>query len=63
MKTIYEKLAANYVNSIERIIYYVDNKELIGTDYTKHIKNYIEEKNEDWIRKYKIKRLERNKIL
>jgi len=63
MKTIYEKLAANYVNSIERIIYYVDNKELIGQDYVKHIKNYIEEKNEDWIRKYKIKRLERNKIL
>jgi len=63
MKTIYEKLAANYVNSIERIIYYVDNKELIGKDYVKHIKNYIEEKNEDWIRKYKIKRLERNKIL
>ena len=63
LSNIYGKLASNYVNSIERIIYYVDNKDLIGKDYIKHIKNYIEEKNEDWIRKYKIKRLDRKKIL
>ena len=63
LSNIYEKLATNYVNSIERIIYYVDNKDLIGKDYIKHIKEYVEEKNEDWIRKYKLRRLERNRIL
>jgi hypothetical protein len=63
LSSIYDKLAINYVNSIERIIYYVDNKELIGNDYKKHIKDYIEEKNEDWLRKYKLKRLDKNKIL
>jgi len=63
LSNIYEKLATNYVNSIERIIYYVDNKDLIGKDYIKHIKEYVEEKNEDWIRKYKLRRLERNRVL
>ena len=63
LSSIYDKLVGNYVNSIERIIYYVDNKELIGKDYIKHIKDYVEEKNEDWLRKYNIKRLEKNKIL
>ena len=63
LSNIYEKLANNYINSIERIIYYVDNKDLIGKDYIKHIKGYVEEKNEDWIRKYKIRRLDRNKLL
>ncbi len=63
LSSIYDKLVSNYVNSIERIIYYVDNKELIGKEYIKHVKDYVEEKNEDWLRKYKIKRLEKNKIL
>jgi hypothetical protein len=63
LSNIYEKLANNYINSIERIIYYVDNKDLIGKDYIKHIKGYVEEKNEDWIKKYKIRRLDRNKLL
>ena len=63
LSNIYSKLIINYVNSIERIIYYVDNKELIGKDYIKHIKNYVQEKNEEWIKKYKIKRLETNKKL
>ena len=63
LTSIYDKLVANYVKSIERIIYYVDNKDLIGKDYIKHIKDYVEEKNEDWLRKYKIKRLAKNKIL
>ena len=63
LSNIYEKLASNYVNSIERILFYVDNKELLGKDYIKHIKNYVQEKNEEWIKKYKIKRLETNKKL
>ena len=63
LSSIYDKIVGNYINSIERIIYYVDNKELIGKEYIKHIKEYVEEKNEEWLRKYKIKRLEKNKIL
>jgi len=60
---ISEKLATNYVNSIERIIYYVDNNESLGEEYTRHIEKYIEEKNEDWIRKYRPRKLENKWIL
>ena len=63
VQTISERLANNYVNSIERIIYYVDNIDLLGKDYQKHIENYIKEKNEDWIRKYKPMRLDRKFVL
>ena len=56
---ICEKLASNYINSIERIIYYVDNIDELGKDYQKHIESYIAEKNEDWIRKYKPLRLDK----
>jgi len=41
---ICEKLSSNYVNSIERIIYYVDNIDELGKDYQKHIESYIAEK-------------------
>ena len=63
VQTICEILASNYVNSIERIIYYVDNIEGLGEDYKKHIESYMKEKNEDWIRKYKPIRLEKKFIL
>ena len=63
VQTISERLANNYVNSIERIIYYVDNIDLLGKDYQKHIENYIKEKNEDWVRKYKPMRLDRKFVL
>jgi len=63
LSSIYDKIVMNHINSIERIIYYVDNKDLIGNDYKKHIKNYILEKNEEWLTKYKLKRLPKNKIL
>ena len=56
---ICEKLSSNYVNSIERIIYYIDNIDELGKDYQKHIESYIAEKNEDWIRKYKPLRLDK----
>ena len=54
-----ELLASNYVNSIERIIYYIDNIDALGKDYQKHIENYMKEKNEDWIRKYKVMKLDK----
>jgi len=60
---ISERLAQNYVNSIERIIYYVDNYESLGGEYQKHIEKYIEEKNEDWIRRYRPRKLENKWIL
>ena len=63
VQTICDKLASNYVNSIERIIYYVDNIDALGKDYQKHIESYMEEKNDDWVRKYKPKRLEKKFIL
>ena len=63
VQTICERLASNYVNSIERIIYYVDNVDSLGKDYQKHIENYIEEKNEDWVKRYKPRKMDRKWIL
>jgi len=61
--TISERLSQNYVNSIERIIYYMDNNDILGDDYKKHIEKYIREKNEDWIRKYKPRKIDNKSIL
>jgi hypothetical protein len=63
VQTICERLASNYVNSIERIIYYVDNVDSLGKDYQKHIESYVSEKNEDWIRKYKPRRIDNKWVL
>ena len=63
VQNICERLASNYVNSIERIIYYVDNIDALGKDYKKHIESYMKEKNEDWIRKYKVMKLDKKFIL
>ena len=63
VQNICEHLASNYVNSIERIIYYVDNVDNLGKEYKKHIESYMEEKNDDWIRKYKPIRIEKKFIL
>ena len=60
---ISEKLTTNYVNSIERIIYYVDNNESLGSHYTRHIDKYIKEKNEDWLDRYRPRKLENKWIL
>jgi MoaA/NifB/PqqE/SkfB family radical SAM enzyme len=63
IQNISEKLASNYVNSIERIVYYTDNIDSLGKDYQKHIEDYISEKNEDWIKKYKPRRIDKKWIL
>jgi len=60
---ISEKLATNYVYSIERIIYYVDNNDAIGSHYTRHIDKYIKEKNEDWLDRYRPLKLKNKWIL
>lgn len=61
--TISQQLATNYVNSIERIIYYMDNHEALGMEYRKHIEKYMKEKNEDWIARYRPRKLENKWIL
>ena len=63
VQNICEKLASNYVNSIERIVYYTDNIDSLGKKYKKHIEDYISEKNEDWIKKYKPRRIDKKWIL
>jgi len=60
---ISEKLTSNYVNSIERIIYYVDNNDALGSEYQRHIDKYIKEKNEDWLDRYRPRKLENRWIL
>jgi hypothetical protein len=51
------------VNSIERIIYYVDNIDALGKEYQKHIESYMKEKNDDWVRRYKVMMLDNKFIL
>lgn len=60
---ISEQLSQNYVSSIERIIYYMDNVDQLGDEYKRHIEKYIQEKNEDWLRTYKPRRLEHKWVL
>ena len=60
---ISEQLSQNYVSSIERIIYYMDNMDHLGDEYKRHIEKYIQEKNEDWLRTYKPRRLEHKWVL
>ena len=63
VRKICETLSTNYVNSIERIIYYVDNIENLGDEYKKHIESYMTEKHDDWISEYKPKRLDEKFVL
>ena len=40
-----------------------DNNQFLQDIVKRVKKDYVEEKNEDWLKKYKIKRLDKNKIL
>jgi len=51
VQTMYNNLASNYINSVEKIVNYVDNIEELGNEYKKHIKTYVKEQNELWINK------------
>ena len=46
-------LADNFVYTIERQIYFVDNSEMITPDFINLFYDYYNEKNKDWIDKYK----------
>ena len=54
MKDILSKLADNFSMSIRRIIYIQDNLNELDENFLKILENYIYDKNEEWIHKYKI---------
>ena len=56
-------LSDNFVYTIERQIYFVDNKDTMPKEFIKLFYDYYNEKNEDWIRKYKPMRLDKKFIL
>jgi cap2 methyltransferase len=51
-------MADNYIYTIERNIYYLDNFEKMTPDFLKLMKDYYNEKNQDWLEKYKPRRIE-----
>ena len=55
---ISQQLADNYCYTIERNIYYLDNYEHITPEFTKMMRDYYDEKNQDWLDKYKLKKIE-----
>lgn len=56
-------LADNFIYTIERQIYFVDNQDIITKDLVELFYNYYNEKNEDWIKKYKPIKLNKQFIL
>jgi hypothetical protein len=48
------KLANNWIFTIEKQIYYSDNMDKISKDFIKLSEEYIQEKNQDFIKKYKL---------
>lgn len=55
---ISNQLADNYIYTIERNIYYLDNFEKLTPEFIKLMKDYYDEKNQDWLDKYKPLRME-----
>ena len=55
-------LADNFVYTIERQIYFMDNKYVMPKEFVKLFFDYYNEKNEDWIRKYKPMRLDKKLV-
>lgn len=57
--TIINKISDGWIYSIERQIYYSDNKDLLNKDFSKMARDFIQEKNMEWIHKYKIKPIDK----
>jgi hypothetical protein len=56
---ISEQLADNYCYTIERNIYYLDNyKHIMPGEFAKMMRDYYDEKNQDWLDRYKPQRIE-----
>jgi TPR repeat protein len=51
VQNMYNNLISKYINSVEKIVNYVDNIEELGNEYKKHIKTYVKEQNDLWINK------------
>ena len=56
-------LADNFVYTIERQIYFVDNSDVITPDFIKLFYNYYNEKNKDWIDKYNVRQIDKQFVL
>jgi hypothetical protein len=55
---ISNNLADNYIYTIERNIYYLDNFDKLTPQFLKLMKDYYNEKNQDWLDKYKPQRMD-----
>ena len=56
MREILKKLADNWDLAIRRIIYIQDNWEEIDSNFIKLLGDYINDKNEEWIKRYDIRK-------
>jgi len=56
-------LVDRYIFNIERQLYYVDNIKKIETTHLKKIQKVIMDKNEEWIHKFRIKKIDRDDLL
>jgi hypothetical protein len=59
MREILQKLADNFDMSIRRIIYIHDNWAEIDVEFLKQLENYMNDKNEEWIKRYDIRKSSR----
>ena len=56
MREILQKLADNWDLAIRRIIYIQDNWEDVDSGFVKLLGDYLDDKNEEWIKRYDIRR-------
>jgi hypothetical protein len=52
-----ETIDTQYINAIERNIYYLDNFKQLKPDFIPMAKHYFDEKNADWMAKYNITKI------
>lgn len=60
---ITNKLTNNIIFYIERQFYYLDNKDYISKKHYDEIKKYSDQKNKEWIKKFKIKKINMKDLL
>ena len=57
---VIEQISNGWIYAIQRQIYYSDNKDLLDKDFPKMATNFIQEKNLEWLEKYKIKPIDKS---
>lgn len=60
---IYEQFADNFCTSRERIIFYMDKYDKISDNFIRLNEEYINDKNNQWINKYKLQKINKNLLL